>query len=133
MKEKHKKVYRVLNYSAHFIFISAVSGSVSISAFASLVGAPVGITSFAVGLKICAVTAGIKKYESIIKKKRKKHNHTVLLAKNKLNTIKVFISKALSNSCINHDKLVSVKNVLREYLEMKEENENPENALEYTI
>ena len=27
-------------------------------------------SSFAVGLKICAVTAGIKKYKSIIKKKK---------------------------------------------------------------
>ena len=31
----------------------------------------VDITSFAMGLKVCAVTAGIKTYKSIIKKKRK--------------------------------------------------------------
>ena len=34
---------------------------VSISAFALLVGVSIGIKSFAVGLKICAITAGNKK------------------------------------------------------------------------
>ena len=43
-----------------FLFFSA-SGSALISAFASLVGIPVGITSSVVGLKICAITAEIKK------------------------------------------------------------------------
>ena len=51
-----------------FIFISAVSGCVSIAAFASLVVVPVGITSSAVGLRIYSITAGIKKCKSIIKK-----------------------------------------------------------------
>ena len=37
--------------------------------FTSLVGAPVGIASSAVGLKVCAIIAVIKKYKSIIKKK----------------------------------------------------------------
>ena len=37
----------------------------------SIVGVLVGITSSAVGLKIFAITVGIKKCKSIIKKKRK--------------------------------------------------------------
>ena len=49
------------------------------------------MTSSAVGFKICALTAGIKKYK-LIKKKRKKHNNIVLFAKTKLNTIKVLRS-----------------------------------------
>ena len=73
MSEKHKKVYRALNYFEHFlVFVSAVNGCVSISAVASLVGVPVGITSSAVRIKICAITAGIKDYKSMIKKKKKK-------------------------------------------------------------
>ena len=51
-----------------------VIGCVSISAFASLAGIPIGITSSAVELKICAITAGIKKYKPIIKKTKKKHD-----------------------------------------------------------
>ena len=48
-----------------------------------LVCVPVSITSSAVGIKVCAITAGIKKYKSIIKKKKKKHNKIVLLGKDK--------------------------------------------------
>ena len=59
---------------------------VSISAFVSLVWVLVGITSSAVGINICAVTAGIKKYKSIMKKK-KKHDKILLLEKVKLSTI----------------------------------------------
>ena len=53
------------------------------------------ITSSAVEIKTCAITAGIKKCKSIIKKNKKKHDELVLLGKDKLNTIKVLISKSL--------------------------------------
>ena len=67
------KTCKYLNYVEHlFILVSSVTGCVSISAFASLVCVPVGITSSAVGLKICSTTAGIKKYKLIIKKNKKK-------------------------------------------------------------
>ena len=57
----------------------------------------------------------------------------MLLAKTKLNTIKVLISKRFIESYINHDKFVSVNNMLREYNEMKKEIKNPKNAAEYNI
>ena len=61
-------VYRFLNYFEHFlVFVSYVSGTVLISAFASLVGVPIGIASSVLGIKICATTEGIEKYKSIIK------------------------------------------------------------------
>ena len=64
---------RTLNYFKHFlVFMSAVSGCVSISAFSSLVGVPVGIASCEVGIKICAITAVINNYKLIIKKRRRK-------------------------------------------------------------
>ena len=52
---------------------------VFISAFASLVGFLLGITSTAVGLKFRTITAGIKKFKSIFKKKKKKHDKQVQL------------------------------------------------------
>ena len=76
-------------------------------------------------LKIYAIAAGIKKYNSIIKKKNKKHDKIVLLTKNRLNTT-VLISKTLIDWYINHDKFVSENNVLREYNGMKEEIINSE-------
>ena len=121
MSRKHKKVCTTLNYIEHFLILaSTITGCVSISAFASLIGIPIGITSSAIGLKICAITAGIKKYKSIIKKKKKKHDKIVLLAKSKLNSIEVLISKALIDSNISHHEFVLINNVLKEYDDMKE-------------
>ena len=54
------------------------------------------------------------------RKRRKSMIEFVLLVKTKLNTIEVLVSKALIDSYINHDKFVSINNVLREYNEMKE-------------
>ena len=86
ISKKHKNVYRVVNYIVHLLsFSSKVTGCVSISAFASLVDIPIGITSSPIGLKICVITARIKMYKSIIKKKKKKHNKILSLAKPKLN------------------------------------------------
>ena len=80
MSKKHKNFCRILNYIKHsLIAISTITGCVSISAFASLVGILVGITSSAIGLTICAITTEIKKYKPIITKKKKKHNKIVLL------------------------------------------------------
>ena len=73
MSNKQKKVYRVLNYIEHLLtLISTVTGCVFISVFVSLVDIPIGITSSAIGLKIGVIIAGIKKYKSIIKKKKQK-------------------------------------------------------------
>ena len=70
MSEKHQKECRDLNYSQFIlIFISAASGCASISAFAVLVGDSVDITSSSTGKKICAITAAVKRFKSIIKKK----------------------------------------------------------------
>ena len=84
--QEAQKICTVLNYIAQLLILAfLVTGCVSICAFASLAGIHIGIASSAVGLKISAITAEIKKYKSvystIIKKKRKKPNKTVLLAK----------------------------------------------------
>ena len=57
---------------------------------------------------------------SIIQKKKKKHNRIVLLAKSKLNSIKVLISKASIDSNISHDEFILINNVLKEYHDIKE-------------
>ena len=109
-----KRFAQLLNSIEQFpILASTITGCVSISAYAFLVDIPTGITHSAIGLKICAVTAGIKKYTSIIRKKKKKQDKIVLLAESKLNSIEVFISKALI-----------INNVLKEYNEIKEEIKN---------
>ena len=57
----------------------------------------------------------------------------MLLAKMKLNTIKILISKALLNSVINHVKFALISNVLGEYNEIEEEIKNPKRAMWCTV
>ena len=103
MSKKHGKLCIILNYIEQLLIVTfKITGCISISAFASLIGIPIGIASSTIGSKMCVITAGIKKYKSI-NKKRKKHNKTVLLTKSKLNRIDVLISKALTDSNISHD------------------------------
>ena len=72
ISKKHKKIYKILNHTEHLlILVSTVTGCASISTFALLVGSFVGMASSATTIKIGVITAVIKKYTSIIKKKRK--------------------------------------------------------------
>ena len=47
-----------------------------------------------------------------------------MLAKSKLNSVEVLVSKALIDSIISHDEFALINNVLKEYSEMKEEIKN---------
>ena len=70
MSRKHRKVCTTINYIEHILILaSTITGCISISTFASLIGIPIRISSSAIGLKICAIAAVIKKYQSIIKEK----------------------------------------------------------------
>ena len=125
MSKKHKKSCRVLNYIGHLlIVISTITWCVSVSAFASLVGITIRTTRSGIGLKICAIIAGIRKYKSIIKKKKKKHDKIVLLRKSKLNSLQVSISKALIDSNL---EFVLINNAMKEFYNMKEEIKNSNN------
>ena len=72
----------------------------------------------------------LKSISELARNKKKKHDKIVLVARAKLNTIEVLISKALIDSYISHHEFVSVTNAFREYNETKEEIKN---SVEYTI
>ena len=75
MNKENKKVSAIWNQiELSLLLASAITWFVSLSAFASLLGTPIGIKSFSIALQICALSVGIKKYDSAIKKKEKKHN-----------------------------------------------------------
>ena len=79
-----------MNYIDHsLVEIFTINGRVSISVFTFLVGIPIKIASSAIEFKICMITAGIKKYNSMIKKKKRKHDKIVLLTKPQLKKIEV--------------------------------------------
>ena len=64
----------LINKNHKKVLASVVTGCISVSDFASLLVIPIGITSSEIGLKICAITAKINRYKSIIKKNKKKHH-----------------------------------------------------------
>ena len=103
-----------LNYIEYFLVLAfTITGCISISAFVSLIRVPIGITSSGIELKIGTIAAEIKKYKSIIKKKKKKHNKIVMLANSKLKSTEVLISKALIDSVISHEEFVLINNILK--------------------
>ena len=115
MSEKYKKTRKYLDCVEHLLILaSTITSCVSIFAFASLVCVPICITSSTVGTKTCAITGRFKKYKSVVKKKKKRHDKMVLLENGKLNTNEVLISKALIDLHISHDKFFSINSVLRE-------------------
>ena len=105
------------------ILVSVVTGCVSISDFASLVSIPMKSLNFSVGVEIFAKSSWIKKYKSMIKKK-KKYDKIVFLAKTKLNNIEVLICKSIINWYISHNEFVAANDVLREYNDMRKEIKN---------
>ena len=56
MSENYKKTCKCLNHVEQLLILALiVTDCVSISAFSSLVSAPIGITISTVGIKICAI------------------------------------------------------------------------------
>ena len=74
-RKKYKKVCTTLIYIEYFLVLAyAVTGCISIFDFTSLLGT----LSFTIGLNICAVTAGNKKYKSIIKKEEETRSNSIV-------------------------------------------------------
>ena len=66
--KKHKKFCTTQSYIEPGLTLAyMITGIISVSAFASLIGIPIGITSSAIGLKVCTIGARIKTFKSIIK------------------------------------------------------------------
>ena len=114
-----------LNYIEHFLILaSTVAGSISISTFTSFIGIP---NNFSIRLKICAIASEIRKYTSIIKK-RKRNMTNQYCQKSKLKSMGVLISKVLINSVISKVEFISINNLQKEYDKMKEETKKDLNS-----
>lgn len=90
------------------VFVPAVRGCVPIFPFAFFAVVPIDVASSVAGIKVCEITAGIKKLSrksQLSRKTGKKHYKIVLLEKTKLNTIEVLISKVLIALYINHERI----------------------------
>ena len=90
------------------VILSATTGGVSIISFTSATGAPVGIVSASFTLIFSLTTGIVKKLLDITRKKRKKHDKILMLAKSKLNSIDTLISQALIDMDISHKEFVTI-------------------------
>ena len=77
------------------IVLSATSGGISIISFTSIIGIPAVIASASFTLIFSLTTRILKKLLKVVRKKKKKHNKNVMLAKRKLNSIETLMSQAL--------------------------------------
>ena len=115
-----------------FIVLSATIGEVSIISFASAIGAPVGIVSASCTLIFSLATGIVKKLLDITRKKRKKHDKILMLAKRKLSSIDTLISQALIDTDICHEEFVTILRGKDRYETMKENLKN-KNGESYEI
>ena len=119
-----KKLSKYISFFDYFgkslIVLSVTSGGVSIASFATVTGAPIGITSASLSLVFSLCTELVKKLLKATKNKKKKHNKINMLARSKLNSIEIKISEALISNQISHEDFITTINEERNYRELKE-------------
>ena len=101
------------------IILSATSRGVSVISFLSIVGVPVGIASASFTLIFSIAKGIIKILLKITRNKKKKHDNILMLAKSKLNSTEILVSKALNDMDISHEKFTIILNEKDKYDRMK--------------
>ena len=115
IKERKDIVKKISKYIAAFdyadklvITLSASFRTLSIASYATIVGLPVGIAGASLTL-IFTVTIGVvKTLLNITRKKKKKQNKIIALARSKLNIIENLISQALIDFEITHEEFSKI-------------------------
>ena len=100
--------------------LSMLSGSISITSFASVIGVPAGIIGASCSFTFSITSGFVKRFLKTIRNKKKKHNKIVMLARSKLNSIENKISKALMDNEISHEDFETIINEEKKYRELKE-------------
>ena len=91
-----------------FITLSASFGTLSIASYAMIVGIPAGIAGASLTLMFTVTTGVVKTFLNIKRKKKKKHNKIIALARSKLNIIENLISQALIDFEITHEEFSKI-------------------------
>ena len=112
------------------IVLSKTSGGVCIISSVSVVGAPTGIAGPSFTLIFSLTTGIIEKLLSITRNKKKKHDKTLVLAKNKLNSIEALVSQALIDMEISHEEFITIFKKKDKYEKMNENLRNINDKLE---
>ena len=118
--KKLSKCVAAFDYIDKILIVFITTGGVSIISFTSVAGAPVGLAS-ASFTPIFSLTLGIvKKLLSITRKKKKKHDKILMLAKSKLNIIETLISQVLIGMELSHEEFIAIFKEKDKYEKMKE-------------
>ena len=91
-----------------FITLSVSFDALSIVSHATVVGIPVGMAGASLTAIFAVTTGVVKKLLNITRKKKKKHNKIITLARNKLNIIETLISRALIDFDISHEEFSKI-------------------------
>ena len=100
--------------------MSASFGTLSTASYAPVVGTPAGIAGPSLTLIFTIGTGISNSLLKVTKKRKKKHNKIILLAKNKLNMIDTLLSSALNDSEISHEEFTNIINEANIYENIKE-------------
>ena len=103
-----------------FIALSTSFGTLSIASYASVVDTPAGIAGSSLTLILTIGTGISKSLLKVTKKRKKKHNKIIALAKNKLNTFDTLLSSALNDSKISHEEFSNIITEANIYENIKE-------------
>ena len=102
------------------IVLSATTSGVSIISFTSTtIGESVGIVSASFTLIFSLTTGIIKKLLNMTINKKKKHDHLLMLAKSKFNSVETLISQALVDLDISHEEFIMILNEKDKYEKMR--------------
>ena len=115
IKERKDIIKKISKYTVAFdyadkvfITLSATFGTLSIASHATIVGIPVGIAGASLTLIFTVTTGVVKKLLNITRKKKKKHNKIIALARSKLNIIETLISGELTDFDISHEEFSKI-------------------------
>ena len=91
-----------------FITLSASFVTLSIASYAAVVGIPAGIAGASLTLIFTVTTGVVKTLLNITRKKNKKHNKIIALARGKLNINENLIPQALIDFEITHEEFSKI-------------------------
>ena len=103
-----------------FITLSASFSTLSIASYSTVLGLPVGIAGSSLTLIFTVGTGINKSLLRVTKKRKKKHNKIIALAKSKLNMIDTLLSSALNDPKISHEEFTNVITEKNIYENIKE-------------
>ena len=126
--KKLSKYIVVFNYADKIVItLSASFGNLSLVSHAMVVGIPVGIAGGSLTVLFTVTTGIVKKLLNATRKKKKKHNKIIAMARNKLNIIETLMSQALIGFEISHDELSKIIDEKIKYEGIKENISNIKN------